>query len=125
MDIVIIGDIARHHAQPVIRLPRHQVAFEYLVDFLHRVFERFEPVFGLRDQADFDEYVQLHADFLVIELGHIALYRAGLFKQLHPPMACRWRQCDSLRQVVYRYIAVHLQLFEQSDIGTIHGIISI
>src|SRR3546814_14679313 len=69
---VEIGDAARGDAEPVIRRARKQLAFQYLVETLHRAFERGQRLLALRRQADIDEDVEAATDALGIEPCGIA-----------------------------------------------------
>lgn len=94
----ILG-IRGYDLQLVIRGPRHQVAFEHVLDERNLPLEGFQQLVGLPRQGDLDEDDRRHPELSRIHKGDILADHAGPFEALHPPMTGGRREVHLLGEL--------------------------
>lgn len=94
----ILG-IRSYDLQLVVRGPRHQVAFEHVLDECNLPLEGLQKLVGLPRQGDLDEDDRRHPELSRIQKGDIPADHAGPFEALHPPMTGGRREVHLLGEL--------------------------
>ncbi|KGC39929.1 hypothetical protein DO73_4924 [Burkholderia pseudomallei] len=119
LELPIVVDVGRHHAQQEIAVARHQMALDHLRQVLDRFGEVSDGVRVLFFQPDPREHGQPAADLRGIEHRDVPLDHAGFLEQPHAPQARRRRQADFLREFDVLLPAVALQCPQDAPIDRV------
>jgi hypothetical protein len=118
---LIGGEIGGDHAQQIVAVSGHQIAFEHFVPFGDRAREAVEVLLLLPSELDRDEDADMETERFLVDGGDVAADHAALLEQLDAAMAGRDRQPDLVRQLLHRHAAVGLQQAEDLAVDSVEG----
>ena len=99
MQALVVGHVGHGHAQLVVEVAAHQMAFQHLRTGGHGTLEGVERRVPLIGQRDLDEHRAAPADGRAIEAGRIALDHPAALQALQAAQAGRGTERHGLRQL--------------------------